>query len=217
VPTVDIDRDTAHDAAQSELSKPIYPHESLTERLADWIDEMLYRLVLKGSTAPGGWFTIMVLLIIVAVAVVVAVRIARRTMRTSRIDDGQLFGAAELAAAEHRATAERCAASGDWAAAIRHRLRAVARHLEETGVLTPIPGRTAGELAHDASAKLPGLSPEFSYAATVFNDVAYGARHGTQAAYRAVADLDDRLRTRVATAGRAPVATPGDDGWAHVR
>jgi type II secretory pathway pseudopilin PulG len=217
VPTVDIDRDTAHDAAQNELSKPIYPHESLTERLVDWIDEMLYRLVLKGSTAPGGWFTIMVLLIIVTVAVVVAVRVARRTMRTSRVDDSELFGAAELAAAEHRATAERCVARGDWAAAIRHRLRAVARHLEETGVLTPIPGRTAGELARDASAKLPGLSPDFSYAAMVFNDVTYGARHGTQAAYRSVADLDDRLRTRAAAAGRVSLTAPGDDGWAHVR
>ena len=99
---------------------------------------------------PGGWFTITVLFILLAIAVVVAVRIARRTMRTNRGGDYPLFGAAQLTAAQHRATAEQYAAEGNWAAAIRHRLRAVARQLEETGVLDPVPGRTANELARDA-------------------------------------------------------------------
>jgi Domain of unknown function (DUF4129) len=216
VPTVEIDRDAAHEAAQRELNKPIYPQPSLTERLADWLDEQLYRLALKGSTLPGGWFTVMVLLILVTVAVVVAVRVARRTMRTNR-GDHRLFGAAELSAAEHRETARRYAAREEWAAAIRHRLRAVARHLEETGVLTPVPGRTAGELARDAAAELPGLESEFTDAATVFNDVTYGELPGTAAAYRLVADLDDRLRTRAAAARPATAAPAGTDSWAEVR
>ena len=84
MPTLDIDRDAAHEAAQRELSKPIYPKASLTERLTEWIDELLYRIVAEGASVPGGWFTIMVLLILLAVAVVVAVRVARRTMRTNR-------------------------------------------------------------------------------------------------------------------------------------
>jgi Domain of unknown function (DUF4129) len=216
VPTVDIDRDAAHEAAQRELNKPIYPQPSLTERLADWLDEQLYRLALKGSTLPGGWFTVMVLLILVTVAVLVAVRVARRTMRTNR-GDHRLFGAAELSAAEHRETARQYAAREEWAAAIRHRLRAVARHLEETGVLTPVPGRTAGELARDAAAELPGLASEFTNAATVFNDVTYGELPGTAAAYRLVADLDDRLRTRAAAARPATAAPAGTDSWAEVR
>ena len=83
-PTIDIDRDAAHEAAQRELAKPIYPKASLTERLSDWLDELLYRIAQEGSSLPGGWFTVTVLLIILAVAVVVAVRIARRTMRTNR-------------------------------------------------------------------------------------------------------------------------------------
>ena len=62
--------------------------------------------------------------------------------------------AAQLTAAQHRATAESYAAEGNWAAAIRHRLRAVARQLEETGVLNPAPGRTANELARDAGTAL---------------------------------------------------------------
>ena len=67
----------------------------------------------------------------------VAVRVARRTMRTNRGGDYRCSAPHELSAAEHRATAEQYAAAGNWAAAIRHRLRAVARHLEESGVLTP--------------------------------------------------------------------------------
>ena len=106
---------------------------------------------------PGGWLTITVLLLLVVVAVVVGVRVARGTMRTNRGRHTLLFGSQEMSAAEHRSTAEHCAARGDWAAAIRHRLRAVARHLEETAVVDPVPGRTATELARDAGPGHPRL------------------------------------------------------------
>jgi hypothetical protein len=218
VPTVDIDREAAHEAAQRELSKPIYPKEGLTQRLADWLDELIYRLILKGSTVPGGWFTIALLLVLVLVAVIVAVRIARRTMRTNRGGDYQLFGTVELSAAEHRRTAEQYAAHGDWAAAIRHRLRAIARQLEETGVLNPVPGRTANELARDAGTSLPSLAAEFDSAATTFNDVTYGEVPGTQAAYRTTADLDEHLRTQSpATLGADTAVSPAGDTWVEVR
>ncbi|HEX9499189.1 MAG TPA: hypothetical protein VF926_12640, partial [Mycobacterium sp.] len=114
MPTIDIDRDAAHEAAQHELGKPIYPKASLIERLMDWIEEMLNKLLVEGASVPGGWFTIGVLLILLAIAVVVAVRIARRTMRTNRGGDHALFGEHELSAAEHRATAEQLAAVGNW-------------------------------------------------------------------------------------------------------
>ncbi|CAN5499270.1 DUF4129 domain-containing protein [soil metagenome] len=218
MPTVDIDRDAAHEVAQRELSKPIYPKAGLTERLLDWLDEMLNRLLLKGSTLPGGWLTITLLLILVVVAVVVAVHIARRTMRTNRGADYRLFDSADLSAAEHRATAEQYAAAGAWAAAIRHRLRAIARQLEETGVLDAVPGRTANELARDAGASISGLAAELSSAATTFNDVTYGELPGTQVAYRTVADLDDHLRARspAANTGHTASATAGDT-WTQVR
>jgi hypothetical protein len=217
VPTIDIDRDAAHEAAQRELGKPIYPKPSLTERLMDWIDELLYKLVVEGSSVPGGWFTITVLLVLLAVAVVVAIRIARRTMRTNRGDGYALFGEHELSAAEHRATAEQYAATGNWAAAIRHRLRAVARQLEENGVLDPVPGRTATELARDAGRAVPNLAAELLRAANAFNDVTYGERPGTEAAYRMVADLDNHLRRHTAVTAASPAAPAEADGWAEVR
>ena len=124
VPAIDIDRDAAHEAAQRELAKPIYPKASLTERLSEWLNDLIYRIAQEGAQLPGGWFTITLLLIILAVAIVVAVRIARRTMRTNRGGEHALFDSHELTAAQHRATAEQYAAEGNWAAAIRHRLRA---------------------------------------------------------------------------------------------
>ena len=216
MPTVDIDRDAAHDAAERELNKPIYPKGSLSDRLGDWINDLIYWIITKGSAVPGGWFTIVVLLIILVAVIVVAVRVARNTMGTNRGADYRLFGTGELSAGQHRDVAQQCAARGEWSAAIRHRLRAVARHLEETGVLAAVPGRTANELARDAGASLPGLSAELASAATAFNDVTYGELPGTQAAYQMISDLDDHLRTRPG-AGTGSTPEVSAAGWAEVR
>lgn len=189
--SIEIDRDAAHDAAQNELTKPIYPRASPADQIGDWLRDLLYRITAAGSTIPGGWFTISVLVILLVVAVVVAVRIARRTMRTARGAGQALFGSQELSAAQHRSIAEQYAAQGDWSAAIRHRVRALARRLEETGVLDAVPGRTATELARDAGAALPTLSTELFSAANTFNDVTYGEQPGTESAYRAIAALDE--------------------------
>ncbi|SON60082.1 hypothetical protein MSIMFI_01574 [Mycobacterium simulans] len=216
MPSIDIDRDAAHEAAQRELNKPIYPKDSLANQINDWINELLYRLLVKANSVSGGWFTVTVLIILLAIAVIVAINVARRTMRTNRGGDYQLFDASQLSAAQHRATAESHAAEGNWTAAIRHRLRAVARQLEETGVLNPAPGRTANELANDAGVALPHLTGELTQAATAFNDVTYGERPGTQAAYQMIADLDDHIRFR--SAAHSAVAQPAAlESWAQVR
>jgi hypothetical protein len=138
-------------------------------------------------------------------------------MRTNRGGERALFDSHDLTAAQHRATAEQFAAQRDWTTAIRHRLRAIARQLEEDGVLDPVPGRTATELAKDAGTALPDLADELSQAAIAFNDVTYGDRPGTEAAYRMIADLDTHLRTRgpaKAVVSAVP-ASPGN--WTSVR
>jgi hypothetical protein len=217
VATIDIDRDAAHEAAQHELGKPIYPKASLTERLIDWIDELLYKLTNASSSVPGGWFTLSVLLILLAIAIVVGIRIARRTMRTNRGDGYALFSEHELSAAEHRVTAEHYAAAGNWSAAIRHRLRAVARQLEESAVLDPVPGRTATELARDAGRAIPNLAAELARAAEAFNDVTYGERPGTESAYRMIAGLDDHLRSRTSASDTSAAMPAAAGSWAEVR
>ncbi|HME78801.1 MAG TPA: DUF4129 domain-containing protein [Mycobacterium sp.] len=217
MPAIDVDRDTAHQAAQRELDKPIYPKGSLTQRLQEWIHELLFRLLEKGSSVPGGWFTISVLITLLIVAIVIAIRIARRTIRTRHGADYQLFDTGQLSADQHRAIAEHLAAEGNWTTAIRHRLRAVARGLEETRIVDPAPGRTANELAHDAGAHLPHLASELSQAATAFNDVTYGERPGTPAGYQMIVDLDDHLRLRSAVGRPGPDQPATVDLWAPVR
>jgi Domain of unknown function (DUF4129) len=217
MPAIDIDRDAAHQAAQRELAKPVYPKGSPTQRFHEWVHELLYHVVEKGSSIPGGWFTLSVLLTLLIVAIVIAIRIARRTMRTHRGTDYQLFDTGQLSAGQHRATAEGFAAEGNWSVAIRHRLRAVARGLEETGVLNPAPGRTANELARDAGACIPHLASELSRAATAFNDVTYGEQPGTPAAYQMIVDLDDHLRFRSAAGPTGPNQPATVDSWAPVR
>ncbi len=217
MPTVDIDRDPAHQAAQHELDKPIYPKGSLSQRVNEWIHEMLFRLIEKGASVPGGWFTVSLLLALLLVAIVIAVRVARRTIRNHHRGDHQLFDTGLLSAEQHRIAAERFAAEGNWSAAIRHRLRAVARGLEEVGILDPTPGRTANELARDAGARLPHLGTELSQAAAIFNDVTYGETPGTPDGYRSIAELDDHLRSRAVVGARRPDQPAHVDAWAPVR
>ncbi|BBZ30683.1 membrane protein [Mycolicibacterium madagascariense] len=215
--TIDIDREAAHDAAQHELSKSIYPHGSLPSLVLQWLDDVLARLVSRAASVPGGWLTIIVLLLLLTVAAVAAIRITRRTMRTRRGHQDALFGTTEMSSTQHRSAAEHAAAEGDWAAAIRHRVRGIARHLEETGVLLPIPGRTASELARDAGRELPGLALELHGAATSFNDVTYGELPGTEPGYRLVAALDDHVCAHAAGSAPDDAARATRDGWAEVR
>lgn len=217
MPAIDVDRDTAHHAAQRELDKPIYPKSSIPQRIQEWFHELLYRIVEQGASLPGGWFTAGVLLTLLIAAVVVAVRIVRRTIHTRHDGDYQLFDAGLLSAAQHRAIAERCADEGNWTAAIRHRLRAVARALEESGTLDPAPGRTANELARDAAEHLPQLGPELVRAANAFNDVTYGEDPGTPEAYQMIAALDDHLRFHSAPGQFGPARQPAVDSWAPLR
>jgi hypothetical protein len=218
VSTIDIDRDAAHDAAQHELNKPIYPRGSLTDLLTQWLDDLLYKILAGGASVPGGWFTITVLLILVAIAVFVAFRLARRSMRTNRGYQSTLFGSHDMTSAEHRAIAERFAAGREWASAIKHRLRAIARHLEETAVLNPVPGRTATELARDAGQVIPGVAGEMRRAAEIFNGVTYGERPGTEPDYRTIAATDARLLARATTGPGTDQDTAAPaDRWAEVR
>lgn len=214
---IDIDRDAARDAARRELSKAIYPRESLTDQILTWIERLLYRITAGAASVPGGWFTVAILLVLLAVAVLVAVRIARRAMRSSRSGGDPLFDDHELSAAEHRAAAERDAAAADWASAIRHRLRAVARHLEENGTLAATPGRTATELARDAGRALPGLADRFASAAEAFNDVTYGELPGHEDRYRMIVALDDEVAAHPSAATLGSDTVTGQANWAPLR
>ncbi|TQK29252.1 DUF4129 domain-containing protein [Arthrobacter sp. SLBN-53] len=191
---LNIDGDAAHDAAQRELTKPIYPRPSLTDRLTSWIDDLLYKAFASSDWLPGGWITLALFVILSIVAMIVIIRVARRTMRSTRDGHDAVLSDRTRSAAHHRRAAEAAAAQGDWTSAIRDRLRAVARELEESGALDPVPGRTATELAVTAGAARPELRIELSSAAETFNGVSYGDRPGSAEQYHQIVELDEHLR-----------------------
>ena len=84
--------------------------------------------------------------------------------------------------------ADRLAAEGRFAEAIRQRLRDIVRDLVAAGGIAPQPGWTAAELAAVAAAQRPGVAWPLGAATELFSEIWYGARPAGR-------DQDDRMRT----------------------
>ena len=192
----DLSREAARDAAREELSRPEYDaaQPPLLIRLAGRaVREVLELLDGAAGAVPGGYVGLLLLLLLIAgfVAVVLA---KVRPGGSDRAGRAPLFaGAAVLTAAEHREQAEAAAAQGRWADAVRERLRAVVRDLEARGVLDARPGRTAGEVARDAGAAVPGVADDLRRAAVVFDEVWYGGRTADASSYALLVEVDGRV------------------------
>jgi hypothetical protein len=195
---VTVPRDVARDAARDELQKAEYHRHdpSPVQRAITWFWDHLNGL-LDQIGGPGNGGTTGLVLFLVLFAVIAGLL----WWRLGRPGRAATTGAALFAglggprtAAEHRAAAERHAAAGEWADAVREQLRALVRDLEERTLLDPRPGRTADEAAIEAGRRLPAHAQELRAAARTFDDIAYGGRTADQAAYQQLADLDRRLR-----------------------
>jgi hypothetical protein len=191
---VRLGRDEAQRLARLELAKPIYTgsDEPWTQRLLRWLLEKIATAIdVVGGSSPLGWFGLLGIALLVVLVVVVA---RRRTGRLSRgAATRSLFGGAVQSAVDLRAEADRYAASGAWAEAVRARLRAVVRDLEDRGVVDARPGRTADEIARDAGRELPSVAAELRSGARLFDDVWYGGRPAGPAAYARLVALDDAV------------------------
>ncbi|GGM34625.1 DUF4129 domain-containing protein [Dactylosporangium sucinum] len=100
----------------------------------------------------------------------------------------------ELPAHAFMSLADRLAAEGRYAEAVRERLRAIVRGLVERRVLEHQPGMTVTELARAAGAALPGLDTPLRSATGIFSEIWYGQRPAT-------AEHDDRMRRLAAEVG----------------
>ncbi|MER5935571.1 DUF4129 domain-containing protein [Streptomyces sp. NPDC002054] len=220
-PPVTTPRDAAREAAERELSKPMY-HEndpSLLDRAMrkffDWVDELFGAA--SGAT-PGGTLGIVVVILLVVLAFgLLWWRLG--TPERSLAGTGTLFGERARSAAEHRAAAEAHAAAGRWTEAVQDRMRALVQSLEERTLLDPRPGRTADEAAAEAAVSLPAHAADLRTAARVFDDVTYGGRPADQAMYARLLELDlavERARPALTPAGTAgpagAVAATGTTG-----
>ncbi|MGW5346495.1 DUF4129 domain-containing protein [Streptomyces sp. HUAS TT3] len=191
-PPVTTPREPAREAAERELSKQLYHQDDpgLLRRALDRFWEWLGGLFDQaGSATPGGTLGL------VAIAVLAALVLAalwwrlgapRRTAAqgTALFDDGP------ATADDHRTAADAHAAAGRWNDAVRERMRAVVRSLEERTLLDPRPGRTADEAAAEAARTLPGHAADLRAAARTFDDVTYGGRTADADTYARLRALD---------------------------
>jgi hypothetical protein len=191
---VELGRDEAQRLARLELARPEYQHddESIVSKAIRWVLDKVGELMDRVSTAsPQTWLGVVAVIVIV-VLVVVAVRRRTGPMRRAR-GEAQAFDAGDRSAVEQRAEAERFAAAGAWAEAVRARLRAVVRDLEERGLVDARPGRTADEIARDAGAALPSVAAPMQEGVRYFDDVWYGGRPADADGYRRMVALDDAV------------------------
>ncbi|MGA4841529.1 DUF4129 domain-containing protein [Streptomyces sp. G45] len=218
-PPVTIPRDPAREAAEDELSKPLY-HENdpglfqrVLNRLLGWVDDLFSA---ASGAAPGGALGLLVIVLAV-VGLLAALWWRLGTPRRAPGTAPALFDDRPRSAAEHRAAAEAHAAQGHWSQAVQERMRAVVRSLEERALLDPRPGRTADEAAAEAGRTMPAHADRLHGAAREFDDVTYGGRVGDKATYARLTELDqDLARTRptllTATHSTAASSAPGPHG-----
>ncbi len=194
-PPVTIPRDPAREAAERELSKPMYHEQDpgvlqrALNRFWSWVDDLF--TAASGAT-PGGGFG---LLVIVLAAVLLGVALWWRLGTPTRTPASTppLFDDRPRSAAEHRAAAAAHAARGHWNQAVQERMRALVRALEERALLDPRPGRTADEAAAEAGRTLPAHTGRLRAAAHEFDDVTYGGRTADEPAYLRLTELDHDL------------------------
>ncbi|MDT3439003.1 DUF4129 domain-containing protein [Pseudofrankia sp. BMG5.37] len=200
-----VTREGAQDEARRELSRDIYGRQDgrhspgWLHRAVDWINHKLSQLfdwLDPNVHQPGGNYTglgiLAVLLVLVALAMVL--RLWLGPVRRSARDRSQETDlASALSARALRAEAEGHAAAGRHAEAVRSRLRAVVRMLEEKGVLDPRASRTAGELVMEMTAVTTTGIGELRVAVAVFSDIWYGGRPAGPESYQAVVRADDAL------------------------
>jgi hypothetical protein len=186
----------ARRAAQHELSKSIYHRNSepFPVRAVHWVSRLIDRVLddaLKHS--PGGSLGALALVIVIVAFVIVVIWRVGLPQRNAAV--GVVLAAgSEVSAAEHRERSEAAASSGDWQTAVVERMRAVARELEERGILDRRAGRTAIELAKEAGNLLPLAAEDLRGAAEAFNHVAYGGGGGSRTTLALVISADDGVR-----------------------
>ena len=160
--------------------------ERLVRDIVNWLG--------RGRNALGtGWLGSIILAILVVTLIVVVVAWAS-PRRERRVRRGAVLGGPARTAAGYRAEAERLAAAGDYDQAVIEGVRAIAAELEERQILLPRPGRTANEVGTEAGAELPSLAGDLRAVTGLFDDVRYGGRPGSPAAYELVRQADAQVR-----------------------
>jgi hypothetical protein len=193
---VELGREAAQEAAREELAKQIYREAGpgLVQRAIGWLLDRVGDLLDETANAsPGGLAGLAILMVVLVVAVVV-VRLGIGPLAKRSASEQALFVGRTRTSGEHRTAADEHAAAGRWDEAVRERLRAIVRSLEERTILEPRPGRTADEAAGEAGLALPACAAGLRAAARTFDEVWYGGRPAGPDNDAALRELDDAVR-----------------------
>jgi hypothetical protein len=200
-------RDRARDLARRELARSIYQPSVLSRWWHDvisWLDKLTSRTI---GGAPNG-LAVAFLAIVAVLALAAAVYWLGPARAGRRVRAEPVRGGRARSAADYRRAAEQLAAGRNYQPAIVELVRAIAADLEERQILSAKPARTANELAAEAAPAFPAESAELAAVARLFDDVRYGGRPGSEAAYARVHALDGRLRS-AAPRGHADLVSVG--------
>lgn len=207
------DPDEARERAEEELSKAVYQatEPTLFDKVAKQIGEFISDLLspnLSGGQFSPVWAVVIVAIVLggVVLAFVIWGR-PRGEHRARTAASAAVFDDDTASASELRALADAASRAGEWDEAIVLRFRAIARGLDERGILHAPPGMTARTLADEARSFFPDAADELVRSAALFDDVRYLRRHGSADAARALEALDTRISaTKPAVTARAAFA-----------
>ena len=195
----DRDPQQVREVVREVLSRPEFrpSHRSLTERLFDWVLEVIGRLLAAlGGSGAGGIVGLLLLALVLVGVGVLAARFSRGLTPSPEVV-AAVPGGRRRAAAEWRAEAEAQERAGAWREAVRSRYRALVADLAARGLVEEVPGRTAGEYRRQVGRALPEAATDFAGATELF-EVAWYGRSSTGARDAAhLRDMADRVLRRV--------------------
>jgi hypothetical protein len=195
------DPERVREVVREVLSRPEFrtPERSLTERVYDWVLEVIGRLLAAlGGSGAGGIVGLALLALVLVGVGVLAARFSRGLTPSPEVAAAVPVGR-RRSAAEWRAEAEAHERAGAWREAVRSRYRALVADLASRGVVEEVPGRTAGEYRREVDRTLPAAAADFAGATDLF-EVAWYGRSGTGAREAAhLRDLSDRVLRQAGT------------------
>jgi hypothetical protein len=195
------DPERVREVTREVLARPEFrvPERSLTERVLDWVLEMIGRLLAAlGGSGAGGIVGLGLLALVLVGVGVLAARFSRGLTPSPEVA-AAVPGGRRRSAAEWRAEAEAHERAGAWREAVRSRYRALVADLASRGLVEEVPGRTAGEYRREVGRALPDAATDFAGATELFELAWYG-RAGTGAPEAAhLRDLSDRVLQRART------------------
>ena len=204
------DADEARQAANKELSRPIYRNSpDLWDRFWEWIKEHFN----TGSMVPGvpSWVSTAIVIVVGAVVIALLILLLTRISSERRVTTPSLSVLIDDRDADALTrAADEAAERADFATAVVERFRAIIRSLDERGIIDEYPGMTALEaatLTHQALGDHQVVPPLYG-AAHLFDAVLYGHVVSTQSQDEQMRVLADQVaRTTLPAKHHQPLVT----------